>query len=254
VRRGGTVLVLLFVFLGGPAQSGAWLRDKGAGFLSVGTTLRPNRIVPDFEAKFYAEYGAAKWLTLGVDINETPDVTGHAILFARLPFGKRDGVLKQAMEIGLGGHHWKDDWWGFYKFGYSMGRGVTNRRGNGWWALDANYDRRLGNPQPLLKLDFTWGQSSGMKIRPLMKVETAYIPGEGPGGSLVPSVMLSGFGDEIWVAGLELRHFGGQNSAGFRLDIWKDFGKGAGDRTPNRDGPELAVRPRAAVSPEAERR
>tara|TARA_R110002020_G_scaffold111093_3_gene256620 strand:- start:445 stop:1194 length:750 start_codon:yes stop_codon:yes gene_type:complete len=248
------VLVLVLLVLCGPARGGAWLRDPGEGFLSFGTTIRPDRIVPDHEAKLYLEYGVAKRLTLGVDINETPGVTGHAILFARLPVGRGEGALKQAMEMGIGGHHWQEDWWGFYKLGYSLGRGVENRRGNAWWALDANYDRRLGNDQPLWKLDFTWGQSSGMKIRPLMKVETGYIPSQGVGGSLVPSLMIPGFGDEIWVAGLEFRHFGGQNSVGLRLDIWKDFGKGAGEDTPNLDGPEIPLRQTAAVTPEAERR
>ncbi|WP_233270539.1 hypothetical protein [Chachezhania sediminis] len=261
--RGPSCLVLgmlVWLAMGTPVLAGAWLRDKGAGFLSFGATLRPSRIVPNNEQKIYLEYGLTDWWTMGVDVNETPTVTGHALIFARLPLGRKDAAIRQAIEVGLGGHHWGPDWWGFYKVGYGAGQGFTNRWGNAWWAVDASYDRRLGNPEPLWKLDIALGQSSGMKLRPLLKLETGYIPDEGTGGSFVPSLMIRGFRKETWVLGVEFRHFGGESSVGLRVDIWQDLGKGTlGQRLSGRLPPERrsrspGVRPRVQELAAAERR
>lgn len=84
--------LLICVMCAPPARGGAWLREHKTAFLSFGSTIRGNKyILPDYETKFYGEYGLRPGLTLGVDLNDIRLKSAHALLFARIPIALATG-------------------------------------------------------------------------------------------------------------------------------------------------------------------
>ncbi|MBK0327603.1 hypothetical protein I5535_09860 [Rhodobacteraceae bacterium F11138] len=217
------VAALLFcAFCASPALAGAWLRDHKTAFTAVGATVRGNReTLPDLESKFYAEYGLMPRLTLGLDYNDTRGKSGHALLFVRLPIGPTDRRTRYGVELGLGKHRWRQDWGSMYKIALAAGRGFETRWGNGWMGLDTAYERRAGLSDPTFKLDAVVGLSSGWRVRPLIKLETAYVPGRPLGWSFTPGIMFN-VKKSTWVVALERRSTD-QKTVGISLGLWRNF-------------------------------
>jgi len=204
------------------AHAGAWLRDPDSGFLSVSATMRHLGDFWQSENGLYGEYGLAPRLTLGVDINEKPGIAGHVLLFARVPVGPADRRTKVAVELGLGAHHWQGQWGAMIKPGVSVGRGFTNRWGDGWFNVDAALEFRHPNPDPAFKLDAALGLFSGRRIRPLLQFESTYVQGKPLAWTASPWVLIDGRNDTTWLIGLE-RKTAGQTSLGLRIGHWRSF-------------------------------
>lgn len=205
-----------------PVLAGAWLREHKSAFVSFGTTVRGSRTVPpEYETKAYAEYGLGPKLTLGFDFNDTRDKSGHALLFLRFPLLTGRTHMRYAVELGLGGHHWQGQWSPMYKLAFATGRGFESRWGNGWLAAEAAIEQRDGQDDPTYKLDAVAGLSSGPRIRPMIKLETAYSPGQPFGWTLTPGILFD-VGESTWVLGIE-RRSGFRNTVGFSFNLWRNF-------------------------------
>jgi len=215
---------LLFALLctAPPAGAGAWMRETGRGFLSVSGTLRQGDPDARREVSVYADFGLSPRLTLGIDVNERPGVAGHALLFARLPLSRPAARTRVAVEAALGGHHWRGAWDPMYRLTLSLGRGFLTRRGAGWYAIDAGYERRLGNSTPIYKLDATLGLSAPGRIRPILQLETARIPGQPLFWAVAPGVLIDTGHDTTWLVGLE-RKSAGRDTIGIKVALWHRF-------------------------------
>ncbi len=216
-------VLMLYLITAQSVAAGAWGRDVGTGFLSVTTTLRQVNGAPELENSIYGEYGAWPRLTLGVDINNNPGLAGHALAFARLPLGSPERRLKMAVEMGLGGQHVAGQWDGMLRSKLSLGRGFSNRWGDGWFNVDLGAELHRPNPTPVYKLDATIGLSSGNRIRPLLQLETTYISGAPVIWSVIPSVLITRRNKKsTWQIGVE-RKTALTSSLGLRIGLWRDF-------------------------------
>ena len=215
--------VLLLCALGAPpAIAGAWLRDHKTVFTAIKTTVRGSKKVPlENENSFYLEYGFTPFLTLGADFNEIRNKSAHALVFARLPLGRSDRRTRYAVELAAGTHRFQGNWHPMYKAAFAVGRGFQSRWGNGWIAAETAYEVRTGLPDPTIKLDAVAGLSSGWLVRPLLKIETAYVPDRPFGWSITPGVMFD-IGESTWVIGLEHRS-ARKKTYGITFGLWRNF-------------------------------
>jgi len=217
------LVVLIFcVNAAQPARAGAWLREKGAGFLSLTTTLRNIDGAWQIENGFYLEYGFAPRLTLGVDYNDIPGLAGHALVFARLPFGPPERRTKIALELGVGGHQWQGQWGKMLKSTLSVGRGFSSSWGDGWVNIDAAVELRDLFPEPAFKLDAAIGLSAGRRVRPILQIESNYISGSPLIWSVTPGVLIDGAKNTTWQIGVE-RKTASQSSLGLKIGLWRQF-------------------------------
>lgn len=216
------IILLAVVTAAGPAGAGAWLRDEGAAFVSVIGTARRGDPDATFETSVYGEYGLTPGLTLGFDLNERPGIAGHALMFARLPLGAVGRRTKLAVEIGLGGHHWQGAWDPMYKLTLSLGRGFYSRWGFGWLALDAAYERRLGNPDPIYKLDATLGLAAPRRVNPILQIETARIRNHPMIWAVAPGLLIEGRKGTAWLIGIERKSVV-RDTIGVKFGLWRRF-------------------------------
>lgn len=223
MRRLGLLLIACVLLAARPAGAGAWMRDEGRVFLSLTGTLRHGDPDARRELSAYGEYGLSPRLTLGFDVNERPGLSGHAVIFARQPLRPPGARTKLAVETAFGGHHWQGRWHPMYRLTLSAGRGFTTKGGaNGWMTLDAAYERRLGETVPAYKLDGTLGLSSPGRLRPILQVETAHIPGKPFFWAITPGLMADGRGTATWLVGLE-RKSAGRETLGLKIGLWQRF-------------------------------
>jgi len=221
------VVVLLLVVTAPPVCAGAWLREKGDMFLSATATFRqidngPAENTLEYETGFYAEYGAAPRLTVGFDMNDRIGTAGHALAFARLPLGIDTDQTRFALELALGGHQWLGVWRPMAKAGLFIGHSFDSRWGAGWIDIGAAIEHRTGASGPLFKLDALIGLSQGGRIRPMLKVESAYLPGHAMYWSVTPAVLIDGKENKTWLIGLE-RKSSGNGSLGLTIGLWQRF-------------------------------
>ncbi len=205
-----------------PATAGAWMRETGHGFLALSDTARQGAPDARRELSVYADLGLSPCLAIGIDVNEHPRSAGHALLFARLPFSRPAARTRLAVEAALGGHHGRGIWNPMYRLTLSLGRGFRTRRGAGWYAIDAGYERRLGTPAPIYKLDATLGLSSPGRLHPILQVETALIPGQPLFWTLSPGLLIDTGRDTTWLVGLEHKS-AERETLGIKLALWHRF-------------------------------
>lgn len=219
--RGAFAAFVILMICAPPAMAGAWLREQNSVFMAFGVTMRSDTVTLETENKFYLEYGLFPRVTLGIDYNEIPGRAGHALAFFRLPLGPTNKRSRYALELGIGQHNWLGEWSPMYKATLAIGRGFESKLGNGWIGAEAAFERRTGLPEPVYKLDAVAGLSSGWKLRPLIKLETAYIPGQPFSWSITPGVMFD-VGNSTWVLGIE-RRSAMRDTLGITFGLWRDF-------------------------------
>lgn len=218
------ILMVLLIYLSA-AQSvsaGAWLREKGNGFFSFGSTLRSFGDSLQTENSLYGEYGLGPKLMLGFDINDIVGIGGHALVFVRTPLGPPDRALNMSLQLALGAHRVNGLSGGMARSTLSVGKGFSSRWGDGWFNIDTAIEYRDGLSDAAFKVDAIVGASSRRRFRPLIQVETTYIPGYPLIWSVTPGVMIRGQKNTTWVLGLE-RKTSGRASLGLKLGIWKEF-------------------------------
>lgn len=210
------------IVVAGPAAAGAWLREKGHGFTSVSATLYRFQGIYDYKTAVYAEWGMDERLTVGLDINEQPGLTGHALIFARYPLWDKASKGRFSAELGLGAHHWLGDWAMMHKLTLSYGKGVHTSWGDGWLAIDTAWEQRRGTRTDIYKLDLTVGLSTARRIDPMLQVETSYVLDHRLFWTVTPSLLIDGGKGKTWVLGLEHKSDlpGGLN---IKFSLWREF-------------------------------
>ncbi|WP_425045148.1 hypothetical protein [Primorskyibacter sp. S87] len=213
-------LSLPFMALLQPAYAGAWLREPGTAFLAATMTARSDPNLPGTSSTLYAEYGLWPALTLGLDINEHGNLTGHALAFLRLPMARNLNDWSLAIELAAGADHIGPDWARMQKLTLSAGRGFQSPWGNGWFLVDTAFEYRSGLGQAIYKLDTTLGLSTGSKLRPLLQIETSQIKEGEFFWTVTPSLMFD-WKDTTWLIGFERKSI--QSGVGVKLGLWQTF-------------------------------
>ncbi|MDP5217365.1 hypothetical protein Q5Y75_09075 [Ruegeria sp. 2205SS24-7] len=217
-------LLMSLMVLGGatPGSAGAWLQEKGGGFLSATTTgYQPGEVV-EYRSAIYAEYGLLNRLTLGIDINDRAGNSGHALVFARLPLSPPDWRNRFAIELGTGAHHRLGRTAAMHKVTLSYGRGVTTGLGPAWVAADVALEHRTGIGQQIRKFDLTLGMSADRFVNPLLQIETAHVRDDELYWTVTPALLLRGKKGTRWLIGVE-RRSAHPDGFGLKFGFWRNF-------------------------------
>ncbi|MEX0304320.1 MAG: hypothetical protein AB3N24_18015 [Leisingera sp.] len=204
-----------------PAVGGAWLEKPGQGFASASATYRQASGQGAHELSYYGAYGITSKLSLGVDLNQNSDLSGHAMNFARLPL-RRAPRYRLAVEAGFGGNHFQGLWQIMQRTTLSYGRSFETSGGPGWLAIDAAYELRNGGREAIWKLDATLGLHRPGKPAPMLQIETAKPASGRFSYALTPALRIPLKARRELVLGLEYRRAGGQ-SLGLELGLWQKF-------------------------------
>ncbi|MGR3623711.1 hypothetical protein [Pseudophaeobacter sp.] len=214
------------------AWAGAWKRPVDTGFSATTFTLRRTETGLENEFAFYRDFGVSPLFDLGIDLNQAGLSSGHVMLFARLPLRQQHRGTRIATELALGTGHSDRGWNPMYRFTLSAGRSFSTKRGRIWSSLDLNYEKRGHEPDPLWKLDASFGVQSGRRVAPMLQFETAFGSNRDLSYAVIPSlrIKLSGlnltqqkrFEDSEVTIGLEYRRTA-QQSLGLRIGLWRRF-------------------------------
>lgn len=211
----------LTLALAQPAAGGAWLEKPGQGFAAASATYRQAGSEGAYELSYYGAYGISPKLSLGVDLNQHADISGHALVFARLPL-RKGPRYRLAVEAGAGGNHVRGLWQMMQKTTLSYGRNFRTGATGGWLAVDAAYELRNGGREAIWKLDATLGLRRPGKPAPMLQIETSKPEGSRFSYALTPALRLPLKAGRELVLGLEYRQ-AGQRSLGLELGLWQRF-------------------------------
>ncbi|OED49034.1 hypothetical protein AB838_08720 [Rhodobacteraceae bacterium (ex Bugula neritina AB1)] len=207
----------LAILLAPPAAGGAWLETPGHGFASASAIYRQTDSGAQQELRYYGAYGITPKLTLGVDLNQAGKLSGHALVFARLPL--HEGArYRLAAETAIGGNKYHGQWLMMQRATLSYGRGFAS----GWLAIDAAYELRNSGLDRAWKLDATLGLNRPGKPAPMLQVETSKPEGGSFSYTLTPSLRVPLVSGRELVMGLEHRN-AAQSSLGLKLGLWQKF-------------------------------
>jgi hypothetical protein len=221
--RPGIPLILLAVSLATPLRAGPWMQGAGQGFASASATIRQAEADKwRHELNYFGEYGWSDRVTLGVDLNQNDRVSGHALLFARIPLAMRYSAFPVALSVSGGGAHQGGAWKAMYRVTLSAGHSFQTERGSGWVSADATYEHRHGADDPTWKLDATIGWNRAGALSPMLQIETSKRSGEPLVYAVIPSLRYEVSEHQAVVAGLEYKE-AGQRSLGLRLALWHRF-------------------------------
>ncbi|MEM7317464.1 MAG: hypothetical protein AAF408_00430 [Pseudomonadota bacterium] len=198
------------------------MQERGSGFFSFsGTFYRPDGLW-EYETSVYGQWGATNWLTVGIDFHEKSDISGHGLIFARLPLmtGWRNNYL--ALELAVGRHHIHENIHPMYKTTVSYGRAIEVADLPGWIAIDAALERRTDFDQEFYKLDLTAGLSADSAVNPMLKIETTYDGTNDLIWSATPSLILRNKTGGRWVIGVE-RRSAYPEGIGLEIGLWRNF-------------------------------
>lgn len=217
-------IVLLALLAAPAARAGAWMRDQGAGFLALSATLGQDGGGLRHDTGLYAEYGAWPRLTLGIDANTRSDLATHVLGFARVPLSGPGRRMRLALDLGVGAHldSGGGDWKPMARATLSLGRSFASILGDGWFGVDAAYERRFGQPTAAIRLDTTIGLSSGPRFRPLIQMETYHVSDGRTDWAASASVMIDGRRGRTWVVGFRHESADGGRIA-LRAALWRSF-------------------------------
>ena len=218
------VLILCLCVLPAPLAAGAWLRDKGAGFFSAGSSLQrdPGTGALKYDSSLYAEYGLLPRITVGFDYNDDLVQTGHAMVFIRFPLTRAGADHKFALDLGAGAHHWQYDWSPMAKATVSYGRAIKTGRGYGWLSVETTAERRFGAAEPALKLDMTLGLPVKPRLKVMLQLDNYFTQSSGLSSTLTPGLLFKSKGKKSYHLGLQL-HSRKDPRVGLKLAVWHEF-------------------------------
>ncbi|THH36663.1 hypothetical protein E4Z66_06850 [Aliishimia ponticola] len=217
--------LLLLISLPLPATGGAWLREEGTTFLSLGFEARR------FEAtghslsrqELYIEHGLRPKLTIGAKGNLDSDSTATGEIFARFPLRADDCPGRIAAEIGIGGEHDGFVIAPYLRTGVSWGRGIKIARKSGWVNVDGAVEWPIKNAteDPLWKLDATVGLS--LSERSQIMFQAFFESSSGRNRvTLNPSYIFRTKNGTRYVGGIAHRT-GTDGYTSLRFGIWREF-------------------------------
>ena len=221
--RRGAVAAMALMLAGGMAEAGAWPRDKGDLFLSIGgnVALFDGATRPvHYDPTLYVEYGLTDRLTVGFD-GYTSDATEivNGFVFLRYPLGPAEGAQRLAFSVAAGaseipglaleptgrvGLHW----------GYGLARG--------WLAADATSVLGLEGGEREGKLEVTWGQRVSGRWTGLLQLQGGIGYTGDHYAKVTPSVMYRLSDTTQLRAGLVQALTGDMGSA-LTVEVWLSF-------------------------------
>ncbi|RKF14935.1 hypothetical protein D6850_08700 [Roseovarius spongiae] len=208
---------LLLLLLPGSAAAGAWLREKGAGFLSYDVTLKEGGATRGY-GSLYAEYGVRPRLTLGVDMGSNEEGRYEAFAFAVLPLGRPDAPLRRSLELGLGAVEGA----AVFRPGLSVGRGFMALGQSGWVALDSRALISLDTGEIRTKTDVTLGLNRGERAKWILQLQQGGPMADPDYLRLAPSVVLRTRPGRHLELGMTAG-LGGAEDYGIKLGVWREF-------------------------------
>ena len=219
------VLVMICPLSSCPAQAGAWLREKGAGFASISFAAT---YFLDTEQKTYLEYGVRDDLTLGADIaiigDQFGNAGGYATLFLRRPIGGTDSPHRWAYELGVGAAWAPEIVTPYIKTGLSWGRGIQIRETYGWVTVDASVSWDLMYGVHVTKVDSTVGLTFNDTFAGMLQLYTANVQNENF-ATIAPSLLISPSKDDSayrFQVGTETL-FGDIEASAIKIGLWREF-------------------------------
>lgn len=212
------VLVLL-PWLATAVQGGAWPRAKGEGFLAASVTVEGPDEFGLFHEDFslFAEYGATKRLTFGVDLGGDSLRMSKAIAFLRRSLGPQSRETKLAVELGAGQVEGETA----LRPVLSVGRGFALGKRPGWLNADGRAIL-FGGGDTAYEADLTAGLSIGTRVKAIAQVQAGR-PAQGRDYlRLAPSLVYETRpGTHLELGVTEPLSGGGER--GIKLGLWRKF-------------------------------
>ncbi|MCP1167188.1 hypothetical protein [Limimaricola litoreus] len=168
-------LSLILCICSGAAFAGAWPREEGTTFLSLGgnVALFDGATRPvHYDPTIYLEYGVTPRLTFGID-GYAADAGTAGSLFAwiRLPWRPERGGDVWAVSTGLGMTLLQDGYReATTRLGLHWGRGLET----GWLAVDAQGQLGVTRLSHQAKVEGTWGRDLAPRWTGLIQAQTGY--------------------------------------------------------------------------------
>lgn len=217
------VWLVLTLCAASPAWAGAWLKEKGGGFvsLSFGANLSS-----EMTAAIYVEYGLSDSTTIGLDVNgfssETKELYGYANVFFRRAIGPTDRPNKFAYELGIGGYWVDDSARPALKSTLSWGRGFQLKDRNGWLNMDGAFIYEPTFGSHMTKLDATIGMELGQTTTGIFELAVGH-KDDKTFGSIEPSILLRPKKMNLqFKLGANIP-FEDQEKSALKLGIWRSF-------------------------------
>ncbi|WP_162620513.1 hypothetical protein [Limimaricola cinnabarinus] len=217
------MLTLCFALWAGMAHAGAWPREEGTSFLSLGgnVALFDGATRPvHYDPTLYLEHGITPRLTFGID-GYAADAGTAGSLFAwiRLPWRPELEGDVWAVSTGLGVTLLPDgDHEATGRLGLHWGRGL----GNGWLALDAQGQLGVTRLSHQAKIEGTWGRELAPRWTGLIQAQAGY--------GLSGDIYAKTGGSLVWQASETLdlrlgltRALTGDRGGGLTLESWWRF-------------------------------
>jgi hypothetical protein len=205
------------------ALAGAWLKEKGHGFVSLSFGAN---MAEEITGGLYVEYGLSDSTTIGIDISGfsggSITLNGYGSLFLRRSIGPTDKPSKWAYEIGIGGYWEQETARPALKSAISWGRGFQFKGRNGWMNMDGAfiYDPTLGSH--MTKLDATVGMEIGKITTGILELALGH-KDDNTFGSIEPSLLLRPKNmDFQFKLGANIP-FEDQDKSALKLGIWRSF-------------------------------
>lgn len=226
------LVLLIMVILPANAQAGAWLREKGAVFLSWSNTIstRSDSLYAT-DTSLYAEYGLTSRLTVGFDgyLGATGKAS-EAYMFMRFPLGKQDRPARMALTFGVGAKSIPNPWGStteqtLAKAGFSWGRGLKR----GWLAFDASVSSVVqssifvtGQSGTSFSADFTFGQKPSERLMLIWQMQTGKTTNGPTYAKFAPSMVWS-FGNKNSIEIGLVKGLTGDETQSLKVGFWKSF-------------------------------
>lgn len=227
------LVLLACLCIGARAEAGAWPREKGTAFVSLGhaaTTGTTTLLTPEFKIDNYtsvfAEYGLTERITLGVNAGFGGDAdysVRAGAVFARYPVWSDDNGHRVAAEIGFGLIEDEPDGRQTRVIpGLSWGYGFESRWGGGWAGIEAAADYRVQSRETAWKADVTLGLKPNDDWMLILQFQNGLYPDAEPLVRLAPSVVRR-IGGRAHLQLGALAGLVGDDSIGGKMALWLSF-------------------------------
>lgn len=213
-------VLILLLLMAGQAYAGPWPRGKGKVFYSAhinGEYAEDTGLLSQF-GTLYAEYGLTEKITLGVDYSGSEIRTDKAVAFVRIPLFGTERRFRYAAELGVG----LVDGDMALRPGFSIGKGVSLGKRNGWMTLDTRIVLKDGPNDMRVESDFTFGLNLGERSKLIAQLQAGLEPKGSDYVKFAPSYVFERKPGHFWELGLVADITGG-SVYGAKLGIWREF-------------------------------
>ena len=200
-----------------------WPREDGDVFVALSGTYRyASRSNSDeFDGSAYLEYGLTDKVTLGLSANDNRIDYTHAYGFLRRSLSRPSRQLKIAASIGLGASRRDNTWGHMVRLGLSVGR-PTRIWKPGWWSVTTAIEEHALWPDPIYKLDATFGLKLTPRLQTILDLEASQRSGSADTITLRTSVAWAVREGSHLVIGLEAKEIN-ETFLGLRIGWWRTF-------------------------------